>query len=92
MIPLLPTDQTSAITFTTRTMIGQCYLQGRIHRLRSGIREKAVGKSLGRQVDKGKLEATGYGETRPIDSNSTVSGRIKNRRVDFVLIQSSEDE
>jgi len=32
-----------------------------------------------------RLIATGYGETRPIASNETVSGRTRNRRIDIVI-------
>jgi OmpA-OmpF porin, OOP family len=34
-------------------------------------------------VDAKKIIATGYGETRPIASNETEEGRMKNRRVEF---------
>jgi len=34
-------------------------------------------------VDPERLEAQGFGETRPIDSNDTPAGRQKNRRVEF---------
>ena len=33
-----------------------------------------------------RLEATGYGESRPIDTNKTRSGRANNRRVEFVIV------
>ena len=33
-----------------------------------------------------RLEAVGYGETRPIASNKTAAGRAKNRRVEIILI------
>ena len=32
-----------------------------------------------------RLIATGYGETRPVASNETVSGRSRNRRIDIVI-------
>ncbi len=36
-------------------------------------------------VNNGKVEATGYGESQPIESNKTDAGRQKNRRVEFTL-------
>jgi len=32
-----------------------------------------------------RLIATGYGETRPVASNETASGRERNRRIDVVI-------
>jgi outer membrane protein OmpA-like peptidoglycan-associated protein len=32
-----------------------------------------------------RLIATGYGETRPVASNETASGRASNRRIDIVI-------
>jgi outer membrane protein OmpA-like peptidoglycan-associated protein len=32
-----------------------------------------------------RLIATGYGETRPVASNETESGRERNRRIDIVI-------
>jgi outer membrane protein OmpA-like peptidoglycan-associated protein len=40
---------------------------------------------LARGVDAARVEAVGYGETRPIADNSTPSGRQKNRRIELVL-------
>lgn len=34
-----------------------------------------------------RLAAVGYGEFRPLADNSTLEGRRKNRRVDFVIVQ-----
>jgi outer membrane protein OmpA-like peptidoglycan-associated protein len=40
---------------------------------------------VGRGVDKGRLTAVGYGETRPIDTNQSEAGRARNRRVELVI-------
>lgn len=40
---------------------------------------------LGKGVSASRLEATGYGETKPIASNDTADGRAKNRRVELEL-------
>jgi len=37
-------------------------------------------------VEEARLEAHGYGPTRPIDTNETNAGRGRNRRVEFVII------
>ena len=34
-------------------------------------------------VQTGRLEASGFGETRPLDTNRTLEGRARNRRVEF---------
>lgn len=36
-------------------------------------------------IDSTRLSAKGYGESRPVDSNETYSGRAKNRRTVFVI-------
>ncbi len=36
---------------------------------------------------KQKLAAVGYADARPIDSNATLEGRAKNRRVEFIIIK-----
>ena len=36
-------------------------------------------------VDPARLTAMGYGEARPIDTNSTTAGKANNRRVEFVI-------
>ncbi|WP_224243741.1 OmpA family protein [Hyalangium gracile] len=37
-------------------------------------------------IDPGRLEAVGFGETRPIASNATKAGRAENRRTEFNII------
>jgi outer membrane protein OmpA-like peptidoglycan-associated protein len=48
-------------------------------------------------VDKGgvadaRLEAVGYGQDRPIDTNDTEDGKQQNRRVEFVILQGAGGE
>lgn len=38
------------------------------------------------EVAADRLESVGYGETKPIASNSSVKGRAQNRRVEFVIV------
>lgn len=44
---------------------------------------------LGRGIDAGRLSARGYGESTPIESNRSASGRAKNRRVEFIRTDGS---
>jgi len=37
-------------------------------------------------IEADRLEAEGFGKTRPVDDNGTAKGRAKNRRVDFVIV------
>jgi len=39
-----------------------------------------------------RLSAVGYGEFRPVSNNSTEAGRMKNRRVDIIIINSKYNE
>ncbi|MFN8711843.1 MAG: OmpA family protein, partial [Bacteroidota bacterium] len=49
-------------------------------------RANAVMKYLtDKGVDAKRLRATGYGETKPVDTNDTAPGRAKNRRVEFKI-------
>jgi outer membrane protein OmpA-like peptidoglycan-associated protein len=42
---------------------------------------------LKRKTDPGRLEAVGFGETRPIGTNSTAAGRAENRRTEFNILE-----
>ncbi|MBS1904686.1 MAG: OmpA family protein [Bacteroidetes bacterium] len=49
-------------------------------------RAKAVYDYLiSKGISKSRLTYQGFGKTRPIDSNETIEGRQKNRRVEFIL-------
>jgi uncharacterized protein (TIGR03382 family) len=51
-------------------------------------RAEAVREYLSnRGVDDVRLEAVGYGETRPIATNATDEGRAANRRVQFMILE-----
>lgn len=39
-----------------------------------------------RGVDQGRLDAVGFGEMRPLETNETEDGRAINRRVEFIIV------
>ena len=39
-----------------------------------------------RGIESSRLKTKGYGESKPLDSNSTPEGKANNRRVEFVKI------
>ncbi|MFO0749886.1 MAG: OmpA family protein, partial [Myxococcota bacterium] len=42
-------------------------------------------------VEASRLQAKGYGETKPLESNKTPAGRAKNRRVQFFILDPSQE-
>lgn len=57
----------------------------------SQARAKAVMEHLIKDgVEKGRLESKGFGETQPIGDNETESGRMLNRRVEFVITEQDD--
>jgi uncharacterized protein (TIGR03382 family) len=57
-------------------------------------RANSVRKRLIEQegVEAGRLEAVGYGETKPVDTNNTAKGRENNRRVEFTILETQKIE
>jgi len=43
-------------------------------------------------IDTGRVEAQGFGETRPVASNKRARGRSKNRRVEFIIVDPPQKE
>lgn len=44
------------------------------------------------KIEPSRFIATGYGQYRPVDDNSTVEGRRKNNRVDIILMKRDDDK
>lgn len=51
-----------------------------------GDAESIVNYLVSKGIDKIRLVGNGYGEARPIGDNSTEEGRMKNRRVEFLIL------
>lgn len=47
---------------------------------------------ISRGVDARRLVTEGFGETRPIDTNTTTEGKARNRRVEFHILQEGGSE
>jgi len=59
------------------------YNQKLSERRANSVRDFLVSKG----IDASRLEAVGYGESRPIDDNKTAAGRANNRRTEFNVIE-----
>ena len=58
--------------------------RARFNRRLSGDRAAAVRKALiDRGIPAARLQARGFGDTRPVADNHTAAGRAKNRRIEF---------
>ncbi|MCZ7582429.1 MAG: OmpA family protein [Deltaproteobacteria bacterium] len=57
------------------------YNQKLSERRAASVRMYLIGKGL----DAAKLNAVGYGESKPVADNDTPDGRQKNRRVEFII-------
>lgn len=56
-------------------------------KLSQGRAEAVMVELVRNKVDPSRLEAVGYGKTRPIASNTTAAGRAKNRRTEFNILE-----
>ena len=54
--------------------------------LSQNIAQSIVDYLISKGIEKQRMVAKGYGESRPISSNDTEDGRIKNRRVEFIIV------
>jgi outer membrane protein OmpA-like peptidoglycan-associated protein len=55
--------------------------------LSQGRSQSVVDYLSSQGIDKSRLQAHGYGETKPIDTNETDDGRANNRRVEFTILK-----
>jgi len=55
--------------------------------LSQGRSQSVVDYLISQGIDAARLQAHGYGETKPIDTNETDEGRANNRRVEFTILK-----
>lgn len=55
--------------------------------LSQGRSQSVVDYLVSQGIDRARLQAHGYGESKPIDSNETEEGRANNRRVEFTVLK-----
>lgn len=55
--------------------------------LSQGRSQSVVDYLVGQGIEAARLQARGYGEAKPIDSNETEEGRANNRRVEFTVVK-----
>lgn len=55
--------------------------------LSQGRSQSVVDYLISKGIDTGRLQAHGYGESKPIDNNETEEGRANNRRVEFTVVK-----
>lgn len=55
--------------------------------LSQGRSQSVVDYLVGQGIDRARLTAHGYGESKPIDTNDTSEGQANNRRVEFTVLK-----
>ncbi|MBF5042686.1 OmpA family protein [Aggregicoccus sp. 17bor-14] len=56
-------------------------------RLSQNRADAVMSELLRRGIDPGRMEAVGFGETKPLSSNATARGRAENRRTEFNIVE-----
>jgi outer membrane protein OmpA-like peptidoglycan-associated protein len=56
-------------------------------KLSQGRADAVLAELIKRGVDPSRFEAVGFGETQPIASNTTATGRAENRRTEFNIVE-----
>lgn len=54
--------------------------------LSQNIAQSIVDYLISKGIEKQRMVAKGYGESRPVSSNDTENGRMKNRRVELIIV------
>jgi OOP family OmpA-OmpF porin len=57
--------------------------------LSQGRSQSVVDYLIGQGIDSYRLQAHGYGESKPIDTNDTDAGQANNRRVEFTVLKTN---
>lgn len=65
------------------------YNQGLSERRANAVRNELVNKH---NIPAGRVSTIGYGESRPVDTNSTDAGRANNRRIEAVISVEIEEQ
>ena len=55
--------------------------------LSQGRSQSVVDYIVSQGIDRSRLAARGYGESKPVDTNDTEEGRANNRRVEFTILK-----
>ncbi len=65
------------------------YNQGLSERRANAVRNELVNEH---NIPAGRVSTVGYGESRPVDTNSTDAGRANNRRIEAVISVEIEEQ
>jgi OOP family OmpA-OmpF porin len=75
-------ESTGTISGHTDSTGPSAYNQ-KLSEMRANSAKKYLVEKFG--VDAARISATGYGETKPVDSNKNAAGRARNRRIEAVF-------